>query len=144
MESRALDRLICTASKRSERRWAHSCVMHLLSGRHRRAPRLPSELEVSSGKTLCVQGEPVRQFIALMDGHAVAIVDDMLHHSLCPISVVGWPEVVSTGHASATIVTTSIVRVRVLTPLECVDTFGATASVETVLATLKELASQPL
>jgi hypothetical protein len=117
--------------------------MRLLGGRHRRASYFPTELEVSAGRTLSVQGELVRQFVALMHGHAIAIVGGSIHHSLSPISIVGWPEVVNADHAPATVVTTSRARLLVLTPVECVDSFGANASTETVLATLRELTPQP-
>ena len=110
---------------------------------NRRAIQSPTELEVGAHRTLCIQDAPVRQLVALVRGHAVAIVDGYLHHSLAPISVVGWPEVMTTSHASATVVTTSDASLLVFTPVECVDLFGVDASPETVLSTLNELVAQP-
>jgi len=115
--------------------------MRLMSRHHRRARHLPSELDVSPGRALCTQGEPTRQFLALTDGHALATVDGIPHLWLSPISIVGWPEVLTSGPAPASVVATSSARIIVLTPVECVDLFGATSSRDAVLATIERLRS---
>jgi hypothetical protein len=119
--------------------------MHVFpSSRRDRSRRQPTatevpltELVVRAGRRLCTERECVRQFVAVIEGSAIATVDGRPVAMLGPGSCVGWPEVVNAAPAPATVTLTSTSHLLVLRRVECSELFDDSAAVGDLIARLR-------